>query len=82
MYGQLNFQLRIGHITVLLNDYLFRFKRVDSANCPACRDVRETAEHLIDLILYCPSYARSDGPCSVISVAVSLRYRIYVSIEP
>lgn len=58
---------------MLLNDYLFRFKRVDSADYPACGDVRETVEHLIDLIIYCPRYALSGGPCSVISVAVSPR---------
>ena len=46
------FQLRVGHAP--LNQYLFKFKRVDSPRCPACRHPKETAEHYL---IYCPKYA-------------------------
>lgn len=38
-----------------LNEYLHRFKKVDSANCPACGHHTETAQHFL---LECPKYAR------------------------
>ena len=46
------FQLRSGHIP--LNAYLHRFKRKESAQCPACRTQKETPQHFL---LECPSYA-------------------------
>ena len=45
------FQLRTGHIP--LNVYLERFKRADSARCPACGHPREDAHHFL---LECPAY--------------------------
>ena len=45
-------QLRLTHI--LLNSYLKRFKRTDSARCPACGADEET---IIHFLLFCPSYA-------------------------
>ena len=45
------FQLRVGHAP--LNSYLHRFKKVDSAHCPACGEEQETAEHFM---LRCPNY--------------------------
>jgi hypothetical protein len=45
------FQLRVGHAP--LNQYLHRFKRVDSPHCPACGHFKETLEHFL---LFCPSY--------------------------
>ena len=45
-------QLRISHIP--LNSYLKRFKRVDSARCPACRADDETIAHYL---LSCLTYA-------------------------
>jgi hypothetical protein len=51
------FQLRVGH--VLLNQYLFRFKRVDNPRCPACGHPNETVEHFI---VYCPKYAHERWP--------------------
>ena len=45
-------QLRLTHIP--LNSYLKRFKRVDSARCPACGADEETIEHFL---LFCPVYA-------------------------
>ena len=50
--ASLIFQLRVGHAP--LNGYLHRFKRVESARCPACGGARETPEHFI---LHCPKYA-------------------------
>ena len=50
--SSLIFQLRVGHAP--LNNYLHRFKKVDSARCPACGEERETTEHFI---LRCPKYA-------------------------
>ena len=46
------FQMRTGHIP--LNGYLKRFKRVDSAKCPACGHPKENVRHFL---LECPSYA-------------------------
>jgi ribonuclease HI len=46
------FQLRTGHIP--LNAYLHRFKRTESAKCPACRYHNETPQHFL---LNCPGYA-------------------------
>lgn len=46
------FQLRTGHAP--LNNYLHRFKKIDSARCPACGDQKETVEHFL---LCCPAYA-------------------------
>jgi len=45
-------QLVISHVP--LNAYLKRFKKVDSANCPACGTSEEDVEHFL---LICPSYA-------------------------
>ena len=45
-------QLRLTHIP--LNGYLKRFKRTDSARCPACGADEETITHFL---LLCPSYA-------------------------
>jgi ribonuclease HI len=45
-------QLYIGHIP--LNDYLKRFKRVDSARCPACGAGPESVRHFL---MECPIYA-------------------------
>ena len=45
-------QLYIGHIP--LNDYLRRFKKTDSARCPACGAGSETVAHFL---LECPIYA-------------------------
>ena len=45
-------QLRLRHIP--LNGYLYRFKRTDKANCPACGvDVESVAHYLLN----CPIYA-------------------------
>jgi hypothetical protein len=52
-----NFQLRVGH--ALLNDFLFRFKRVDNPRCTACRHPKETVEHVL---LYFPSYTYERWP--------------------
>src|SRR6202012_5817372 len=46
------FQIRSGHAP--LNAYLFRFKRKESAQCPACGATKETPQHFI---LECPAYA-------------------------
>ena len=51
------FQLRVGHAP--LNEYLHRFKKVDSAQCPACGHPKETPEHYL---LQCPSYAHERWP--------------------
>ena len=45
------FQLRTGHVP--LNAYLERFKRADSAQCPACGHPRENAQHFL---MDCPAY--------------------------
>lgn len=46
------FQLRAGHVP--LNAYLYRFKRKESAQCPACGVSKETPQHFL---LECPTYA-------------------------
>ena len=51
------FQLRVGHAP--LNRYLHRFKKVDSARCPACGEQYETVEHFL---LHCPKYAHECWP--------------------
>ena len=58
--ASLIFQLRVGHAP--LNGYLHRFKKVDSARCPACGDQCETAEHFL---LRCPKYAHERWPLLV-----------------
>ena len=45
------FQLRAGHVP--LNGYLERFKRTDSARCPACGHPRENVQHFL---MDCPAY--------------------------
>ena len=45
-------QLRLTHIP--LNSYLKRFKRVDSASCPACG---AEDENIVHFLLFCPAYA-------------------------
>jgi ribonuclease HI len=45
-------QMRITHIPV--NSYLFQFKKVESASCPACGRDTEDVPHLL---LECPGYA-------------------------
>jgi ribonuclease HI len=44
-------QLYIGHVS--LNDYLKRFKRADSARCPACGAGHESVRHFL---MECPIY--------------------------
>jgi hypothetical protein len=51
------FQLRVGHAP--LNQYLYKFKRVDSPRCPACSHPNETVEHFV---LYCLKYAHECWP--------------------
>jgi hypothetical protein len=51
------FQLRVGH--TLLNQYLHCFKKIDKLHCPACRHLKETAEHFI---LNCPKYTHERWP--------------------
>jgi hypothetical protein len=51
------FQLRTGHVP--LHQYLHRFKRVDTPQCPACGHPRETVEHYL---LYCPKYDHERWP--------------------
>ena len=51
------FQLRVGHAP--LNEYLHRFKKVDSPQCPACGHLKEMPEHYL---LQCPSYAHERWP--------------------
>ena len=55
--ASLLFQLRVGHAP--LNYYLHRFKKVDSARCPACGAERETTEHFV---LRCPKYDHERWP--------------------
>ena len=50
--ASLIFQLRVGHAPI--NQYLHRFKKIDSPCCPACGHPKETVEHYI---LFCPKYA-------------------------
>jgi len=45
-------QFRLQHVP--LNSYLYRFKRVDKPNCPACGEAEESIAHFL---LTCPSYA-------------------------
>jgi ribonuclease HI/exonuclease III len=45
-------QLRLTHVPV--NEYLYRFKRVDSTRCPACGEDTEDITHFL---LSCPGYA-------------------------
>ena len=45
-------QLLLNHIP--LNEYLYRFKTVDSARCPACGAATESVRHFL---LECPIYA-------------------------
>ncbi|KAN0133622.1 hypothetical protein V8E53_008569 [Lactarius tabidus] len=51
------FQLRVGHVP--LNQYLYKFKKVNSPRCPACSHPNETVE---PFILYCPKYAHEQWP--------------------
>jgi ribonuclease HI len=51
------FQLRVGHAP--LNQYLHRFKKVDSPRCPACGHPEETAEHFL---IHCPKYDHERWP--------------------
>ena len=51
------FQLRVGH--ALLNQYLHRFKKVDSLQCPACGHPKETTKHFL---LQCPKYTHERWP--------------------
>ena len=51
------FQIRTGHFP--LNDYLFGFKRAESASCPACGRHNESPQHFI---LDCPTYAHERWP--------------------
>jgi hypothetical protein len=51
------YQLRSGHIP--LNAYLHRFKRAESASCPACGHHNETTQHFL---LDCPAYAHERWP--------------------
>jgi hypothetical protein len=51
------FQLRVGHAP--LNQYLYKFKRVNNPRCPACGHTNETVEHFL---LYCPNYTHKRWP--------------------
>ena len=51
------FQLRAGHVP--LNEYLERFKRMDSAQCPACGHPRENVQHFLK---DCPAYKHERWP--------------------
>ena len=52
MYAQSHiFQIRSGHVP--LNVYLFRFKRKESVQCPACGTAKETPQHFL---LECLAY--------------------------
>jgi hypothetical protein len=51
------FQLRVGHAP--LNQYLYRFKKVDNPQCPACSHPEETAVHFL---LQCPKYNHERWP--------------------
>ena len=51
------FQLRVGHAP--LNLYLHRFKKVNSAQCPACGHPTETVEHYL---VQCLKYAHERWP--------------------
>jgi len=42
-----------------LNSYLFKFKKVDRANCPACGDEDESITHFL---LRCPAHAHKRWP--------------------
>jgi ribonuclease HI len=55
--ASLIFQLRVGHAPI--NQYLHRFKKIDSPRCPACGHPKETAEHYL---LQCPKYAHERWP--------------------
>ena len=55
--ASLIFQLRVGHAPI--NQYLYRFKKVDSPQCPACGHPKESAEHFL---LHCPKYAHERWP--------------------
>jgi hypothetical protein len=55
--ASLIFQLRVRHTP--LNNYLHRYKKTNSARCPACSDPRETVEHFL---LHCPKYAHKQWP--------------------
>ena len=50
-------QILTNHIP--LNTYLFKIKKVDSAQCPACGVSHETIRHVI---LMCPIYAFKRWP--------------------
>ena len=51
------FQLRVGHAP--LNQYLHRFKKMTSSQCPACGHPAETVEHFL---LKCPKYTHERWP--------------------
>jgi hypothetical protein len=55
--ASLIFQLCTGHAP--LNSYLHQFQKADSAQCPACGDPCEMAEHFL---LNCPKYAYECWP--------------------
>ena len=55
--ASLIFQLRVGHAPT--NQYLHRFKKVDSSRCPACGHPKETTDHFL---LHCPKYAHERWP--------------------
>ncbi|KAF5374636.1 hypothetical protein D9615_008936 [Tricholomella constricta] len=52
-HAALLFQLRTGHCP--LNAYLFRFKKIESAQCQACQQGDETVKHFL---LECTAYRR------------------------
>jgi hypothetical protein len=51
------FQLRVGHVP--LNQYLYKFKKVDSPCCPACGHPNEMTEHFL---LLCLKYKHKRWP--------------------
>ena len=55
--ASLIFQLRVRHAPT--NQYLHRFKKIVSPQCPACGHPKETVEHFL---LHCPKYAHKRWP--------------------
>ena len=55
--ASLIFQLRVGHAPI--NQYLHRFKKIESPQCPACGHPKETIKHFL---LHCPKYAHERWP--------------------
>ena len=65
--ASLIFQLRVGHTPI--NQYLHRFKKIDSPRCPACGHPKETVEHYI---LFCPKYVLCSSELTSVELAIKL----------